>query len=100
MKLDEIPQNGLGCRDRNHHWQQEWTLETELQGQVERVCSCTRCTTTRTELIDTNTGDTLSRRYAYAFGFVNLAPPGTRWGRGDYRKENVRRALAPKPKAK
>lgn len=95
--LTSVTQNVLDCRDLNHHWTHEWTLQAEDPDLVERVCSCPRCGTVRHELVSKGTGETINRRYAYPGDFHVL---GARWTRRDYRKENIRRSLAPKPKAR
>lgn len=97
MELSDIPQHVLDCHDFMHQWVPEWTILGN-DGLAERVATCQRCGANRFETIDPETGTTLRRRYRYAGEY--MLPLGRHWDRADYRKENVRRALAPAPRAR
>lgn len=93
MRLADIAQHVLECRDISHQWNHEWTLFADNGEDVERLCVCLRCGTVRIEVIDRHIGITIRRRYRYTEDF---AVPGMEKSltRRDYRVEFIRRQLA------
>jgi len=94
--IDELPGKFLECRDLGHNWsgtkQGKVIVMHRSEGLVTRNLRCGRCTTKRTELIVSASGEKIGNKYEYAEGY--LLKPGEGRPSPSYVRQITLRAMA------
>lgn len=96
MNTRELETGVLVCRDLRHAWQVVGYYSTDGKvakaGPITRVLVCSRCSTRRTDVVNSATGEIQGRGYFYQEGYLLKYDSGEpRLRSQDFRRELINR---------